>query len=128
MKAERKVKQDRRFRGRRFRPYGFPSATVTSDSTTSAMQGHYQGTQQQGRYQGNKKPGNCFRCGSQGHWRKDCQAVILDGQTDNSTKKIIKMSSFSVSQGGPEDENSEVGSTRIMQNSIRNDIPIDFSC
>ena len=124
MKAERKVKQDRRFRGRRFRPYGFPTATVTSDSTTSPPQGHYQGTQKQGRYQGNKRPGNCFRCGSQGHWRKDCQAVIPDGQADNNTKISIATSSFSVSQGGPEDENSEVRSTRILQKSIRNDIPI----
>ena len=124
MKAERKVKQDRRFRRRRFRPYGFPTATVTSESTTSPLQGRYQGTQQQGRYQGIKRPGNCFRCGSQGHWRKDCQAVIPDGQVDNNTKISIVTSSLSVSQGGPEDENSEVSSTRIMQKSIRNDIPI----
>ena len=117
MKAERKVKQDRRFRGRRI-------ATVTSDSTTLPPQGCYQGTQQQGPYQGNKRPGNCFRCGSQGHWRKDCQAVIPDGQADNNTKISIATSSFSVSQGGPEDKNSEVSSTRIMHKSIRNDIPI----
>ena len=121
MKAECKAKQERRFRGRRFRPYGLPTATINSEPTAAAQQGRYQGLQQQGRYQGNRRPGNCFRCGTQGHWRKECMAVNPDIQADINAKISIPMFSFSDGQHKLAKENViEGGSIQSLQGSGKN--------
>ena len=94
LKADRKVKQERRSRSRRYTPYGTPAAASTTTTTA---------TQPDNRYQGNKKPGNCFRCGKAGHWRVDCKADVPE-----STAKISKFSFF-VYSDTLQDDNKEVG-------------------
>ena len=78
LKADLKVKQERRSRSRRFTPYGTP---VTASTTIATA------TQPDNRFQSNKKPGNCFRCGKAGHWRVDCKLDMPE-----STAKISKFS------------------------------------
>ena len=75
IQADRKVRQERRTRSRRFQPY--PSASEISRQTPEISQG----TVVPGR-----KPVTCFSCGKSGHWRAECRMATEAGHVEKGSQ------------------------------------------
>jgi hypothetical protein len=69
MQADRKVRQERRNRAKRYTPY---STDIPTRGSSAAIT---QTSQIQNRSTWSRKPGTCFKCGKPGHWRAEYRAV-----------------------------------------------------
>ena len=74
VQADRKIRQERRSRSRRYQPYSVPSTADGSKTDTAQPQSGAVG----------RKPGTCFRCSKPGHWRADC--LIQNVQSEKNVQ------------------------------------------
>ncbi|XP_060561342.1 uncharacterized protein LOC132721105 [Ruditapes philippinarum] len=81
IQADRKVRQERRVRARRFSPYPATKALPASDSRPPNQQ------------TANRKPGLCFKFGKPGHWRAECR-MDLQADKNGNTQISINYGSF----------------------------------
>lgn len=90
MTADRKLKQDRRVKGRRYAPYTYTAPGELSSTASSSQNRGNQFTQGCNQSIHGRRPGNCFRCGRAGHWRIECKAVLPDGSQMNKDVQISR--------------------------------------
>ena len=74
VQADRKIRQERRSRSRRYQPYSVPSTADGFKTDTAQPQSGAVG----------RKPGTCFRCSKPGHWRADC--LIQNVQSEKNVQ------------------------------------------
>ena len=79
VQADRKIRQERRSRSRRYQPYSVPSTANGSKTDTAQHQSGAVG----------RKPGTCFRCGKPGHWRADCLVQNVQSEKNVQISRFV---------------------------------------